>query len=89
MNIALDNPTLISNKGTLLEHAKRKVEVDGYVYKKKKSCSSTLNPPEPEKSVKSIRAKKLEEISEDLEEVKKGNISPGEIKRKGKKPECR
>ena len=74
MNIALDNPTLISNKATLLEHAKRKVEADGCVYKKKKSRSSTLNAPEPETYVKmkpSIRAKKLEEISEDLEEDKK------------------
>ena len=78
LNIALDIPTLVSNKGTLLERAKRKVEADGYVYKKEKSYSSSLNAPEPEKSVKmkpSIRAKKLEEISEDLEEVKKGNIS--------------
>ena len=44
------------------------------MYKKKKSRSSTLNEPEPEKSVKmkpSIRAKKLEEISENLEKVKK------------------
>ena len=31
-NIALVNPTLISNKGTLLERTKRKVEADGYVY---------------------------------------------------------
>ena len=35
-NIALENPTLISNKGTLLEQAKKKVEDDGYLYKKKK-----------------------------------------------------
>lgn len=71
--IALDNPTLLSNKGALVEHAKRKVEDDGYIYKKKKSRSSNLNAPEPEKSVKmteSIRGKQITEISEDLEEVR-------------------
>ena len=62
-NIALENPTLISNKGTLLEQAKKKVEDDGYLYKKKKSRSPTLNAPQPEKSVKmnpSMRAKQLQ-----------------------------
>lgn len=34
LNIALDIPTLVSNKDTLLERAKRKVEANGYVYKK-------------------------------------------------------
>ena len=73
-NIALENPTLISNKGTLLEQAKKKVEDDGYLYKKKKSRSPTLNAPQPEKSVKmnpSMRAKQLQQISEDVDEVKK------------------
>ena len=73
-SIALDNPAIILNKGTLIENAKRKVEDDGYMYKKKKSRSSTVSAPQPEKSLKmkpSIRAKQLAEISEDLEEVKK------------------
>ena len=74
LKVALDNPTITSNKVTHLERAKRKVEADGYVYKKKKSHSSTLNAPEPEKPVKmkpSIKAKKLEEMSKDLKKLKR------------------
>ena len=72
-NVALENPTLVANKGALLEQAKQKVDKDGYNYRKKRSRSSTIAPL-PENTVKmrpNIRSRQMKQISEDLEEVKK------------------
>ena len=72
-NVALENPTLVANKGALLELAKQKVDKDGYNYRKKRSRSSTIAPL-PENTVKmrpNIRSRQMKQISEDLEEVKK------------------
>jgi hypothetical protein len=73
LSVALENPTLVANKGTLLELAKQKVDKDGYNYKKKRSRSSNISS-QPDNIIKmrpDIRSRKMKQIGEDLEEVKK------------------
>lgn len=43
--MSYNNPSsLLENKGTLLEMAKKKVHEEGYCYKKGQTRSKTLNP---------------------------------------------
>jgi hypothetical protein len=54
---------LVNSKQTLIEHAKRKVEDDGYNFKKKKSRSG-LNASQVQPSLKirpEIRSKQISE----------------------------
>lgn len=75
-DLTLEDPTLLTNREKLISQAKRKVEEDGYVYKKKKSRSIEINPAPIDQTKnlrlkKELRIKQISNISEDLDEVKK------------------
>ena len=72
--LAVENPRLLSKKGELQALAKKKVDSDGYLYKKKKSRAIDLSPnellPVPSKVTPSLRSKRIGEVEEDLKEIK-------------------
>lgn len=74
--LCLDNPTLINDRGRLIEQARQQVHDDGYQYKKKNSRSKAFgkvaNPdsgsePKKPKWSQEMRSKRLAEIEEDLQ----------------------
>ena len=75
--ICLTNPSLLWNRGSLLEKARKLVDEGGYVYKKGKSRSKYLNPsletstalPKKHELVVDARTKRLEAVQEDLKDI--------------------
>lgn len=71
--LCLENASLVYNKGQLQTLAKAKVDESGYLYTKKKSRSQELSIPRADnltpKLTPSLRAKRIENIEEDLQEV--------------------
>lgn len=65
--IALADPTLLANKGELQNKAKERLQADGYQFKKKRSRSSQQETRV--KTTATLRAKRIKEVQEDLEEV--------------------
>ena len=72
--LVVENPQLVQNKGELQALAKKKIDSDGYLYKRKKSRSADLSlnepAPGPSKLTPSLRSKRISEIEEDLKEIK-------------------
>ncbi len=75
--LCLKNPSLLWNRGSLLEEARKVVNESGYVYRKGKSRSKHLNPsletsttaPKKRKLLTEARVKHLEAVQEDLKDV--------------------
>lgn len=74
--LCLDNASLMNNKRELLNLSRKKIDENGYAYKKKRSRSkefgSGIVQPE-EKKVKvstEFRQKRIKDISEDIESIK-------------------
>lgn len=75
--LALDNASLMSNRGKLLEAARKKVYEDGYQYKKKTSRSKSFgigNTPSTSVSKRpryssELRGKRILEVKEDLKQL--------------------
>ena len=60
--ICVDNPTMLRNRGRLLEAAKQKVHEGGYAFKKGKSGSKTYGTPY---SSQAKRTKMIHDVIED------------------------
>ena len=76
LKLCLEYPTLISDRGRLIEQARQQVHDDGYQYKKKNSRSKAFgkvaNPdsgsePRKPKWSQEMRSKRLAEIEEDIQ----------------------
>ena len=75
MELCLVNPNLISNRGLLLEQARKKVNDSGYIYKKGKSRSKILNsedenpPPKRRKISKEYRLQRISELQDKIKDL--------------------
>ena len=76
LKLCLEDPTLINDRGRLIEQARQQVHDDGYQYKKKNSRSKAFgkvaNPdsgsePKKPKWSQEMRSKRLAEIEEDIQ----------------------
>ena len=74
--LCMKDPSLLWNRGSLLEKSRKVVDDTGYVYKKGKSRSKYLNPsleatliPKRRKVATEERQKRLEAVQEDLKDV--------------------
>lgn len=74
--LCLKNPSLLWQRGTLLENARKVVNESGYIYKKGQSRSKSFNPPtESSSSAKrpkvgaQEREKRIADVAEDLKDI--------------------
>lgn len=65
--IAMANPSILSQKGDLQSKAKQKVEADSYHFARKRSRS--IQEEKTVKTTPNLRVKRIKEIDEDLEEA--------------------
>lgn len=75
-DLCLRNPSLLWQRGTLLERARKLVNESGYVYKKGQSRSKVLNPPAESTSIAKRpkvgaqeREKRMAAVAEDLKDI--------------------
>ena len=73
--LCLENPSLINNKGELLNLSRVKVDEEGYVYNKKRSRSLAFGATKEESKEKKskisaeIRHKRIQDLSEDIDSM--------------------
>ena len=73
--LCLENPSLVNNKGRLMDLARAKVDEEGYPYKKKRSRSKAFGAVKDQGKRKHIklsaefRKKRIEDLSEDINSI--------------------
>ena len=73
--LCLENPSLVNNKGRLMDLARAKVDEEGYPYKKQRSRSKAFGAVKDQGNRKHIklsaefRKKRIEDLSEDINSI--------------------